>query len=449
MSIADREGRDRSDRTVDFDQHTPQYRAAFPEIADAVRDVCPVAWSPNHGGFWVVTGHDQLTEMAKHWELVSNHHDVDGSRPGFDGITIPSRGSGAYGGFLEMDPPDLLDYRKVLNPHLSPAAVKPWGPMVEDLTTACIDDVIETGRIDFVDDLANVVPAVLTMGMLGLPLTDWVVYCDPIHAQVYTPPTSPDFPRVMEQTMAMVARMTECVAEIRQTRKPGMIQALVDADFDGRSLPDQGIISTVSLLMGGGFDTTTSLLAGALDWLDLHPAERPRLLTEDGLIDTATEEFLRWFTPAQGGGRTITQDCTIGGYEFKALDRVFMSYALSNHDPAVFENPDEIVLDRWPNRHAAFGLGVHRCIGSNLARQGFKVMLTRVLERMPDFRVERDGIVQYESIGTINGYQHVPATFTPGARLGPSVADVIDVWQARLDAEPIIVARPDGRDVPA
>ncbi len=428
----------KADRSFEFDQHTPQYRAGFPAIGHAVRQVCPVAWSPNHGGFWVVTGHDQMTEMAKHHDLVSNHHDVDGSRPGYKGISIPSHDSGGYGGFLEMDPPELLEYRRVLNPYLSPAAVKPWAPMIAELTDACLDDVIETGHVDFVDDIANVVPAVLTMGMLGLPLADWVVYCEPAHATVFTPPSSPDFPRVMKQSLAMVARLAECVADIRSTRVPGMIRALIDAEFEGRPLPDHGIITTVNLLIGGGFDTTTSLLAASLNWLDGHPAERPRLLADDGLLDTATEEFLRWFTPAQGGGRTIAAECTIGGYEFEALDRVFLSYALCNHDPAVFENPDEIVLDRWPNRHAAFGMGVHRCIGSNLARMGFKIMLRRTLERLPDYRVDRAGVVQYESIGVINGYQHVPATFTPGARQGPSVAETIGRWQARLDAEPII-----------
>ncbi len=417
---------------VDFNQHTPEYRAEFPQVGHAIREACPVAWSPNNGGYWVVTGHDQLTELAKRHDLVSNHRDSDGTKPGYDGISIPSR-EGAYAGFLEMDPPELLDYRKVLNPFLSPAAVKMWAPLIEDVNRACIDDVIESGRVDFVDDIANITPAVLTMAMLGLPLADWVVYCEPAHAQVYTPPTSPDFERVIQGSMAMAARLAECVAEIRVDPKPGMIKALVDAEFSGRRLPDEGIIGTCALLIGGGFDTTTSLLAASLDWLDTRPAERQRLLHEEGLIDTATEEFVRYFTPAQGGGRTITQDCEVAGFEFKQLDRVFLSYALCNHDPAVFPDPDEILLDRWPNRHAAFGMGVHRCIGSNLARMGFKIMLTQILERMPDYRIQGDGVVQYESIGVINGYQHVPATFTPGRRLGAGVEEALVDWQGRID----------------
>jgi cytochrome P450 len=418
---------------VDFDQHTPEYREGFPQIGHAVRERCPIAWSPNHGGFWVVTGHEQLSVIAKRHDLVSNHNDRDGTRPGYQGISIPSHGNGPSG-FIEMDPPELLEYRRVLNPFLSPAGVKRWAPLVADVTRACIDDVVERGEVDFVDDIANVTPAVLTMAMLGLPLEDWVVYCEPAHALVFTPPSSPAFAGVIEATMTMVGRLAESVAEIRVDPRPGMIRALVEADINGEPLPDDGVVGTVMLLIGGGFDTTTSLLASSLHWLDGRVDERRRLLDDDGLLDTATEEFVRYFTPAQGGGRTITADCELAGHTFQELDRVFLSYALCNHDPAAFPNPDEIVLDRWPNRHAAFGMGVHRCIGSNLARQGFKIMLTQILERMPDYRVRADGVVRYESIGVINGFQHVPATFTPGRRSGPGLAEVLPAWQARIDS---------------
>jgi cytochrome P450 len=418
---------------VDFDQHGPEYRSGFPEIGHAIRDKGPIAWSPNHRGFWVVTGHEELSALAKRHDLVSNHHDTDGSRPGFDGIAIPSHGP-TRAGFIEMDPPEQLEYRRILNPFLSPAGVQRWAPLVEDVTGACIDAVIETGEVDFVDDIANVVPAVLTMAMLGLPLEDWVLYCEPAHAQVYTPPTSPAYDAVIEGTLGMLVRLSDCVADIRRRPRPGMLWALIDAEVDGQPLPDDDIAGTALLLIGGGFDTTTALTASALHWLDDRPDDRRRLRDEAGLIDTATEELLRWFTPAQGGGRTITQDCEIAGHRFEALDRVFLSYALCNHDPRVFPDPDEIVLDRWPNRHAAFGMGVHRCIGSNLARMGFKRMLTRILDRMPDYRVRPGGVVRYENIGMINGYQHVPATFTPGRREGPPLAEMLASWQGRIDS---------------
>ncbi len=252
---------------VEFDQHSAEYRETYPAKAHELREQCPVAWSTNHDGFWVVTGHEELSALSKRADLLSNDHDPDGERNGYQGISIPERGS-TRGGFIEMDPPEQSEYRRVLNPFLSPAAVVQWEPLIADFTRACIDDVIETGRLDFVDDFANVVPAILTMAMLGLPLADWEIYCEPAHMQVYTAPDSPNWDRMLETTFRMVGRLAEYV-QIRKTEpRPGMITALLNAKVMGEFLPDEGIIGTVTLLIGGGFDTTTSLLAGALDWLD-------------------------------------------------------------------------------------------------------------------------------------------------------------------------------------
>ena len=188
-----------------------------------------------------------------------------------------------------------------------------------------------------------------------------------------------------------------------------MITALLNATVMGEFLPDDGIIGTVTLLIGGGFDTTTSLLAGALRWLDTRVHERVRLVDDIDYMNTATEEFLRYFTPGPGRrARRSRRTARSPGSAFSAGDRMFLSYAMCNHDPTSFPNPDEIVLDRFPNPHAAFGLGVHRCIGSNLARLDFKYMLREALRRMPDYRIDHAGKEQYESIGTINGFKHLP-----------------------------------------
>ena len=424
-----------SDRVVvDFDQHSPEYRAGYPEISHGLRSQCPAVWSDKYGGYWIITGRDLLGELAKHPELLSNDHDPLGERNGYGGVAIPRpQGGQNRGGFLEMDPPLQLEYRHVLNPFLSPTAVERWRPLVTDLARVCLDEVVDSGRIDFVDDLANIVPAVLTMGMLGLPLVDWVIYCEPAHAMVYTPPHSPDFGRMVELSMLMSQHLADAMETARTTPRPGMIKALIDAQAGGAPFVDSDILGTLVLLIGGGFDTTTSLTAHALDWLDEQPDQRERLRTDAALLDTATEEFVRFATPAQGGGRTITQDCEIGGQHFREGDRVWMAYALANHDPAAFDDPDDVVLDRFPNRHAAFGLGVHRCIGSNLARMSFKSMLTQVLNDLPEYRIAREGIVRYEDIGTINGYRHLPAVFPARARRGASLDDAIARWQDTVD----------------
>jgi cytochrome P450 len=421
---------------VDFDQHSPAYKANFPQISHEMRERCPVVWSEEHGGYWVVTDRDLLGELAKRPDLLSNDHDPLGVRNGYGGVAIPTPvGGNSRGGFLEMDPPEQLEFRHVLNPHLSPAAVERWRPMVTELARACLDDVIESGQIDFVDDLANIVPAVLTMALLGFPLVDWTHYCEPAHAIVYTPPNSPAYQKVIELTILMGARLAEELDRAKVQPRSGMLKSLVEAQHtDPVTFNDDDILGTLVLLIGGGFDTTTALTSHALHWLDARPQERRRLLDDRRRLDTATEEFVRFATPAQGGGRTITADCEVAGHRFSEGERVWMAYALANHDPDAFPDPDEIVLDRFPNRHAAFGLGVHRCIGSNLARMSFKAMLTEVLDRIPDYHVREEGIVRYEDIGTINGYQHLPASFPSGHRQGPPLAEVMERWQTTLEA---------------
>src|SRR5262249_5854087 len=152
-----------------------------------------------------------------------------------------------------------------------------------------------------VDDLANIVPAVMTLALMGLPLTDWVVYCEPAHATVYTPPDSPDMARVAAITMAMAGRLTEYILEVRERPRPGMVNALIEGLVCGQPTTNDDIRDVLVLLIGGGFDTTTALTAHSLEWLGENPAERDRLRGDlPGLIDSATEEFLRFYTPAPG-----------------------------------------------------------------------------------------------------------------------------------------------------
>jgi cytochrome P450 len=303
--------------------------------------------------------------------------------------------------------------------------------------------VIESGRIDFVEDLANLVPAVMTMGLLGFPLADYEVYVEPSHASIYTSPDDPDITRVRQLAVDMGMRAFQSIAEIKETHNPGLTDALVSLEFeDGHKPDDMEIIGVVMLLIGGGFDTTTALTAHALEWLSEHQDQRQRLAEEfDTLIDSATEEFLRFYTPAQGDGRTISKDVEIEGVEFKEGDRLWLSWAMANRDPEVFEDPNEVILDRTGNRHASFGLGIHRCIGSNVARAVFKTMVHHVLERMPDFVCDPAGAVHYDTTGVINGMKHLPATFTPGKRLGPGLKETIAAMQKVIDeqriAEPV------------
>ncbi|MBB2770409.1 MULTISPECIES: cytochrome P450 [Mycolicibacterium] len=425
-----------------FDRHSPDYRERFLDITHEMHQKCPLAWTDTYDGHWVAAGSAEVFELAR-CPHVSNDHDVHHERRGYKGISIPTmiEAENFRGGMLEMDDPEHRHYRTVLNPYLSPAAVKRWEPFVDELVRACLDDHIESGRIDFVDDLANVVPAVLTLAMLGVSLEKWSIYNEPAHASVYTPPDSPDAERVRELFMAMGVDLFTNLMEIRENPRPGIIDALATMRIDGEAPPDIELIGMLNLLIGGGFDTTTALTAHALEWLSEHPDERTRLSRErDTLLNPATEEFLRYFTPAPGDGRTIAEDMALGDAELREGQRLWLSWAMANRDPAVFTEPDRVVLDRKGNRHFSFGLGVHRCIGSNVARTVFKSMVTAVLDRMPDYRCDPHGTVHYDSIGVIQGMRHLPATFTPGEPKGPGVAETLARLQRICDEQGL--ARP-------
>jgi cytochrome P450 len=429
-----------------FDRHTPEYREQFTDVTGEMLDKCPVAWSDTYGGHWVAAGHSEVFELARSAEYLSNDHDPQHERRGYKGISIPSPDVAFRGGFLEMDPPEQRYYRQLLNPYLSPAAVARWTPLVDEIVRASLNEKIETGRIDFVDDLANVVPAVLTLGMLGVPLKNWDIYVEPIHASVYTPPNSPDMPRLQASRLAMRDDMMGQLSDIRANPRPGLIDALARAEINGTVPPDFELLGVIALLIGGGFDTTTALTAHALEWLSEHPGQRERLSAErDTLLDSATEEFLRFYTPAPGDGRTISADCELAGQEFKEGERIWLSWAMSNRDPAVFPSPNEVDLGRTGNRHHSFGLGIHRCIGSNVARMVFKRMVTAVLDRMPDYACDPAGAEHYQTIGIIQGMKHLPATFTPGPRVGDGLEETIARMQVVVDeqrlADPVTVRK--------
>jgi cytochrome P450 len=234
--------------------------------------------------------------------------------------------------------------------------------------------------------------------------------------------------------MESARHLAAALADVKASPRPGLIDALVHATVNGAIPSDEDIVGALSVLIGGGFDTTTALTAHALEWLSNHSSERSELsANRDTLLDPATEEFLRFYTPAPGDGRTIAADCVLAGQEFREGDRLWLSWAMANRDPSVFPDPHTIHLDRTGNRHASFGLGIHRCIGSNVARATFKIMLTQVLDRMPDYACDPDGAVHYDTTGIINGMRHLPATFTPGRPLGPGLDETLRSMQRVID----------------
>jgi cytochrome P450 len=411
---------ERSGPTVELDHHAPEYASNGVAILKKFRAECPVAYSESYGGMWIVSDYEHVVEVVKDDTTYSSAYEA--GTPS-DGITIPSGGPRMRNVPIEMDPPEFFAYRRMLNPWFSPAAVGRLEAKLRQVVDAVIDNVIESGRIDLVLDLANPVPAIMTMHLLGLPLEDWELYAGAAHAANGTLPDTPERERALADLFEVMNKLGEAIAERRTSPRDDLITFLVQVEVEGKTLSDGEALEIVSLVLQGGVDTTTSLMANALLFLHQDRDARKRLIEEPELRKSACEEFLRVVTPVQTLARTVTRDTELGGCQLRQGDRVLIAWASANRDDKMFPQPDAIVLDRFPNRHLTFGVGIHRCIGSNIARAQFLAVLDAVLLRMPDYNVLDDEVRRYPSIGMVHGVMSAPATFTPGLRTGQSIFD--------------------------
>jgi cytochrome P450 len=174
-------------------------------------------------------------------------------------------------------------------------------------------------------------------------------------------------------------------------------------------------------VMTGGVDTTTALTSNTLVYLSNHPEMKERILASPQALSVAREEFVRYFSPVHGFARNATETVDFRGQSLAEGDRVYIAYSAANRDPEIFDDPDTLKLDRFPNRHIGFGAGKHRCVGSFQARMMFEAMIREVLTRMPDYRIVPGG-ESFPSVGTINGWISIPAMFTPGRKVGATIA---------------------------
>ncbi len=398
-----------------FDHHSPAYARDWRRINADLRAHCPVAHTDAHGGFHVVTRYEDVAAIARDDVRFSSYQErPDGTR---DGATIPP------GDFrqvpIEMDPPEFFAYRRLLTPWFSPGAAEQWQPYLREVTTFCLDRVIESGRADLVADIAAPVPAILTLRLLGLPTEEWPTFSSAVHAMIHSAPGSPEHGQATTGITAMIGELARTLAARRAEPRDDFLSHLVQAKVDGEPIDDERVMQIVTLIIFGGVDTTTALIGHALEWLGRHPAERTRLRGNPDLLPAATEEFLRYFSPVQALSRTTTTEWAVGGKTIGAGERLLLSWASANFDESVFDRPDDLILDRFPNRHQAFGLGIHRCLGSNLARSEFRIVLEETLRRLPDYEIDAQQARPYDSIGIVNGWVTLPATFTAGVPEGP------------------------------
>ncbi len=395
-----------------YDHHSARYAEHWAQIHADLRRTCPVSHVAAYDGFWLLTRYEDVRTAFLDDDAFSSHHAVDEDGNHSGGVAIPSAPLKQTP--IEMDPPEYTGFRQLLNPHFSPTASRRYEQKIRDLTTAFLNPIVAKGSGDLVLDLLNPVPGVFTAHLLGLPLDDWETYAEPMHRIVYEAPGSPGHDEALAMYFTVIVKLGETAAARRVEPQDDLLTMLVQAEVNGRALTDQEILEISSLILIGGVDTTTSLMANALLWLHQHPDDRARLAADPSLIPNACEEFLRYFTPTQALARTATCPVTLSGTDIPQGGRVLLSMAAANRDPEAFDDPESIDLTRFPNRHQAFGLGIHRCLGSTFARLEMRIVLEEVLRRMPGYVVDEASARPYPSIGIVNGWVGMPFSAPSG-----------------------------------
>jgi cytochrome P450 len=399
-----------------FDHNSLEHSADVVGSYRELRTKHPVAWSEANGGYWILSGYEAVFEAARDDDVFSSARSSEGG----EGLTVVIPKTPMHLHIpIELDPPEFRKYRKLVNAITAPAALGRVNKMIEFYSTWFVDQVIERGECDFTEIIG--VPSIVTIDWLGLPLEDWSRYASAHQATLARPRESAEFIHAVTVDLPYLAeQMRQTISARRAEPKDDIISELLAQEIDGRPITEDEVFSMVDLLIAGGTATTANLVSQSLVWLYRNPDVRQRLIDKPELMERAVEEFLRYFAPSQALARTIIKDVEFQGCTMKAGDRALLAWASANRDEAGgFEQPDEVDIERWPNRHTSFGIGVHRCAGSHLGRAMGRRLLTEVLTRMPDYVIDLDAAVPYAAQGANSGYTKVPATFTPGPRVLP------------------------------
>jgi cytochrome P450 len=308
---------------------------------------------------------------------------------------------------ISSDPPEHTPERRLMLPFFSPKSVERYRPHTQDLCRHLIRGFVEDGGADLAEQYARQIPPRIIAEILGI---------DPERADDFTTWVQGVLEfgltddRLRKHYGDIIREFfLEQIADRQQHPGDDLISILLQADIDGEPVPLHVIRANISLMLIAGIDTTWSSIGSALWHLAAHPDDRRRLVECPELIPTAIEEFLRAYSPVTMA-RVATRDTLLGDREVKAGERVVLTFPAANRDPAVFEDPEEVIIDRARNRHIAFGSGIHRCAGSNLARMEMTVAVTEFLAMVPEFELEDPAAVTWAG-GQVRGPRNLPVVF--------------------------------------
>ncbi len=378
-----------TDWLTDYDIFDPGFvRDPYPAMHEIRESACPVAHTKRWGGSWMPTRYDDIVAAAQEHDIFTSRNII---------VVPPPTGQleGPYSGVaappITSDPPEHHWHRRTILPTFAPQAVAKYEEGTRALCNQLIDGFIDAGQADAATDYAQQIPVRVIATMLGVPLemadefTSWVRGVLEIGLMD---------PKVRMENRMKILGFFRAQLDDRKAnpRHHDLITDLLNTRVDGELVSEDYVMGVCNLMLVAGIDTTWSAIGSSLWHLAQHPEHRRQLREQPDVWPMAIEELLRAYSPVTMA-RIVDHDTEFQGCPMQAGDRVLMSFPAANRDPRQFDQPDEVILDREHNRHVAFGAGIHRCAGSNLARLELRIALQTWMERIPDFElVDPEGV---------------------------------------------------------
>ena len=364
-----------------------------------MREACPVVHSDRHGGFDYLTRYDNVRAALTD----------TGSFSSANGVHIPPSGLLPPVPALEFDEPEHSEWRRVLDGPLTPRAVRALEPIITEVVDLLIDDFAASGKADLVDQLTEPLPAIVIGRMIGLDQTE-AVRARGIAATLFAATGSGEFPARFVEFCDHTQRW---LADRRENPRDDMLTEMASGVVQGKKIDEAGATGLLLAYIVGGHHSTGSALGGLIRHVLTVPGLRDDLLADQRGLPRVIEESLRLTTPLQLFARTLRCPVQVGHQELAEGGRVLLDLAAANRDPREFNDPEEFDPHRTRNRHVSFGAGPHVCQGQHLARAELRITLTRLLDRLPDLRLDGEPVESGLVGGSLMTHFALPVAFTP------------------------------------
>ena len=397
---------------TDYDIFDPGYVRDPAPVWEELRGRCPIAHTERWGGSFLPTRYADVQAMSKMVPELSSSDPLVTSPPPEvieDLLSDPTfEKYGANAAPISEDPPIHGWTRRLLLPHFSPQAVEEHRTYTQELADRLIDEFIDSGKADGAGQYAQQIPPRVIAHLLGIDESRVEDFTHWVRCLLELGLTDP---QLRIKYRKVIRKFFYEVVEDKQANPDGgfVSTLLAGTDDEGNLIDPVMVVGMLNLQLIAGIDTTWSSIGSALWHFGTHPADRERMAAEPELWPSAIEEMLRFYAPVTMG-RRATQDVSYGGVTIPEGSKVLMNFPGANRDPEVFDRPDEVILDRPHNRHVAFGAGIHRCAGSNLARLEMDIALRTWFRRIPDFEVSGPDEVTWAG-GQVRGPRYLPIRF--------------------------------------